>query len=306
VAAGNIGMPLTSVIGQSVDVVVAEVSSFQLQLSPRLHPKVGVWLNLAPDHLDWHSSGESYAAAKFRVWENQDASDVAVANADDPGVQSWAAKAPGRVVRYGVEQPADYSVVGSVLIGHGVHIVAVDDLWRALPHDLGNSLAASAAALAVGASLDGVRKALRAFRGLPHRLALVGDADGVRWYDDSKATNPHAASAAIRSFESVVLIAGGQNKGLDLSTLAESAEHVRGVVAIGAAGDQVRDAFQGRTTVVSADSMDDAVEAAGGLARPGDAVLLSPGCASFDWYGSYAERGDDFARAVDQRLGRPS
>jgi UDP-N-acetylmuramoylalanine--D-glutamate ligase len=303
IAAGNIGTPLTSAVGRTVDVVVAEVSSFQLQLARRFHPRVGVWLNLAPDHLDWHGSDESYAAAKFRVWENQGADDVAVANADDPGVQAWAAKAPSRVVRYGVDQPADYTVGGGELVGpDGDTIVAVEDLWRALPHDLGNSLAASAAAVAAGASLDGVRVALRAFRGLPHRLALVGDADGVRWYDDSKATNPHAAAAAIRSFQSVVLIAGGQNKGLDLSSLAESADRMRGVVAIGAAGDQVRDAFKGRTAVVTAESMDAAVEAAGNMARPGDAVLLSPGCASFDWYRSYAERGDDFARAVGERL----
>jgi UDP-N-acetylmuramoylalanine--D-glutamate ligase len=303
IAAGNIGTPLTTAVGQRVDVVVAEVSSFQLQLAPRFHPRVGVWLNLAPDHLDWHGSDESYAAAKFRVWENQGADDVAVANADDPGLEAWAAKAPGRVVRYGIDEPAEYSVAGGELVGpDGETIVAVGELWRALPHDLGNSLAASAAALAGGASLDGVRAALRAFRGLPHRLALVGDADGVRWYDDSKATNPHAAAAAIRSFESVVLIAGGQNKGLDLAAMAEGADRVRGVVAIGAAGDQVRDAFERQTAVVTAESMDAAVEAAGDMARPGDAVLLSPGCASFDWYVSYAERGDDFARAVGERL----
>ena len=305
IVAGNIGTPLTIAVGQPVDVVVAEVSSFQLQLAPRFHPRVGVWLNLAPDHLDWHGSDESYAAAKFRVWENQGPDDVAVANADDPRVEAWAAKAPGRVVRYGIDEPAEYSVAGGELVGpDGEIIIAVGELWRALPHDLGNSLAASAAALAGGASLDGVRAALRAFRGLPHRLVLVGDADGVRWYDDSKATNPHAAAAAIRSFESVVLIAGGQNKGLDLSALAESADRLRGVVAIGAAGDQVRGAFQGRTAVVTAESMDAAVEAAGDMAQPGDAVLLSPGCASFDWYGSYAERGDDFTRAVAERLGR--
>ena len=305
IAAGNIGTPLTTAVGQPVDVVVAEVSSFQLQLAPRFRPQVGVWLNLAPDHLDWHGSDESYAAAKFRVWENQGPDDVAVANADDPGVEAWTSKAPGRVVRYGVEEPAEYAVAGGELVGPGGEtIVSVGELWRALPHDLGNSLAASAAALAGGASLDGVRAALRAFRGLPHRLALVGDADGVRWYDDSKATNPHAAAAAIRSFESVVLIAGGQNKGLDLSALRQSADRVRGVVAIGAAGAQVRDAFQGRTAVVTAESMDAAVEAAGAMARPGDAVVLSPGCASFDWYGSYAERGDDFARAVADRLER--
>ena len=303
IAAGNIGTPLTSVVGQDVDVVVAEVSSFQLQLALRFHPNVGVWLNLAPDHLDWHGTDESYAAAKFRVWENQGPGDVAVANADDARVAAWAERAPAAVVRYGLQEPADYHVRGGDLVApDGATIVATDELWRSLPHDVSNALGASAAAVAAGATLDGVRAALRAFRGLPHRLALVGERDGVTWYDDSKATNPHAAAAAIRSFESVVLIAGGENKGLDLGALADDADRVRGVVAIGAAGDDVRAAFDGRTTVVTAGSMDAAVDAAGALARPGDTVLLSPGCASLDWYGSYAERGDDFARAVQERL----
>ena len=303
VAAGNIGTTLTSVVGQDLDVVVVEVSSFQLQLARRFHPHVGVWLNLAPDHLDWHGTGDSYAAAKFRIWENQVSDDVAVANADDRGVEAWAAKAPSTVVRYSLEGPAEYSVAGDALVGPGGEtIVVIDDLWRSLPHDLGNALAASAAATAAGASLDGVRTALRQFRGLPHRLTVVGDAGGVRWYDDSKATNPHAAVAAIRSFASVVLIAGGQNKGLDLSPLADHADRVRGVVAIGAASEQVREAFAATTPVVTATSMDDAVDAAAGMARAGDAVLLSPGCASFDWYTSYAERGDDFARAVRARV----
>jgi UDP-N-acetylmuramoylalanine--D-glutamate ligase len=147
--------------------------------------------------------------------------------------------------------------------------------------------------------LDGVRSALLDFRGLPHRVSLVREVGGVSWYDDSKATAPHATVAAVRGFESVVLIAGGRNKGLDLSVLAEVAEHVRGVVAIGEAAGEVERAFAGLRPVVVAGSMDDAVEAAAGMARPGDAVLLSPACASFDWYRSYAERGDDFVRAVE-------
>jgi UDP-N-acetylmuramoylalanine--D-glutamate ligase len=165
-----------------------------------------------------------------------------------------------------------------------------------------NALAASAAALAAGASTDGVRAALTAFGGLPHRLTLVGYGGGVRWYDDSKATNPHAAVAAVRGFESVVLIAGGRNKGLDLSALAQVADRVRAVVAIGEAAPEVAGAFAGVRPVATATTMAEAVTAAAAAARPGDAVLLSPGCASFDWYRSYAERGDDFARAVHALL----
>ncbi|HEX2118906.1 MAG TPA: cyanophycin synthetase, partial [Acidimicrobiales bacterium] len=130
----------------------------------------------------------------------------------------------------------------------------------------------------------------------------VAYADGVRWYDDSKATNPHAAVAAVRGFESVVLLAGGRNKGLDLSELGQVADHVRAVVAIGEAAPQVADAFAGRRPVHVAESMPEAVAVAAGAAQPGDVVLLSPGCASFDWYRSYAERGDDFARSVNAHL----
>ena len=131
-------------------------------------------------------------------------------------------------------------------------------------------------------------------------MTLVGEAGGVRFYDDSKATAPHATLAAVGAFDSVVLVAGGRNKGLDLSVLAEAADHVRAVVAIGEAAPDVAAAFEGKRPVVSASSMDEAVSAASELAEPGDSVVLSPGCASFDWYSSYGERGDDFMRAVDQ------
>jgi UDP-N-acetylmuramoylalanine--D-glutamate ligase len=138
---------------------------------------------------------------------------------------------------------------------------------------------------------------------LPHRVVFVAESGNVRWYDDSKATNPHATQAALAGFESVVLIAGGRNKGLDLSPLAEEAGRVRAVVALGEAGADVAAVFAGVRPVVAVASMDEAVRTAAELARPGDAVLLSPACASFDQYRSYAHRGDDFARAVRELVG---
>ena len=186
----------------------------------------------------------------------------------------------------------------------GEELARVDTLPRRLPHDLANALAAAAAAVEAGASLQGARAALGDFRPLPHRGTLVGEAGGVRWYDDSKATNPHAALAAIRGFPSVVLVAGGRNKALDLSVLAEAADHVRHVVAIGEAAAEVEAAFARSRPVTVASSMRAAVEAAEAAARPGDVVLLAPACASFDWYGSYAERGDDFAAEVHALTGR--
>src|SRR5439155_5474841 len=223
--------------------------------------------------------------------------------ADDATVQQWASTAPSRLVSFGLNA-ADFSVDdGALRTADGTEIVELSALQRSLPHDVENALAASAAALAAGADLDGVRTALREWKGFPHRVALVGDAGGVQWYDDSKATNPHAALAALRGFGSVVLVAGGRNKGLDLSVLAQAADRVRSVVAIGEAAPDVEKAFAGLRPVTVATSMDDAVRAAAAYAEPGDAVLLSPGCASFDWYQSYGERGDDFARAVGQMLG---
>jgi len=304
VSAGNIGVPLVEAVAGASDVLVVEVSSFQLQLTDRFHPAVAVWLNLAPDHLDWHPDLESYGAAKARIWARQDKTDAAVVNADDPGVMRFAQDAPSTVVTFGLTSAAAAFRVddGVMRTAAGEELLPVADLRRSLPHDIANALAASAAALAAGADLEGVRVALRRWEGFPHRVALVGDAGGVQWYDDSKATNPHAALEALRGFDSVVLIAGGRNKGLDLSVLARAADRVRGVVAIGEAAGEVESAFRDVRPVTVAPSMDAAVRAAAGVAEPGDSVLLSPGCASFDWYGSYAERGDDFRRAVAELI----
>jgi UDP-N-acetylmuramoylalanine--D-glutamate ligase len=175
-------------------------------------------------------------------------------------------------------------------------------LFRAFPHDCANALAAVATAEAAGAQRAGVVAGLRAFRGLHHRVELVGEAEGVRFYDDSKSTAPHATLAALAGFGPTVLIAGGRNKGLDLSALA-GADNVRAVVAIGEAGDEIERVFHGRAPVSAAGSMADAVRIAAGAARPGDVVLLSPACASFDWYGGYAERGEDFVRCVRALVG---
>jgi UDP-N-acetylmuramoylalanine--D-glutamate ligase len=302
VAAGNTDIPLVEVIDDDLDVVVVEASSFRLEFTETFRPAVGVWLNLAEDHLDWHPSMTAYADAKARIWQAQQAADVAVANAEDPVVMRYARKARSRLTTFGLGV-GEWRVEAGQLAGPDGAILPVDALWRSLPHDCTNALAASAAALAAGASVDGVRRALQEFRGLPHRLVLVGDHGGVRFYDDSKATDPHATLAALRSFPSSVLIAGGRNKGLDLSVLSAEAGRVRAVVAIGEAADEIVAAFADAVPVRVAGSMDEAVRAARDLAVDGDAVLLSPACASFDWYRSYGERGDDFTRAV-QALAR--
>jgi UDP-N-acetylmuramoylalanine--D-glutamate ligase len=302
-AVGNTDVPFVAALEEAVDVYVVEASSFRLRFAERFAPQVATWLNLAPDHLDWHGTVDAYAAAKARIWEHQPAAAVAIGNADDPVVMAALAGAPARHVTFG-RRAGDYRVLGSELVtAAGEVIVAVDDLPRALPHDVANALAAAATALEGGASLGAVQSVLATFKGLPHRVAFVVEADGVRWYDDSKATAPHATAAAVAGFDHVVLIAGGRNKGLDLSALAATAGRVRAVVAIGESAADVAAAFASRVPVTEARSMDEAVAAARRVARAGDAVLLSPGCASFDWYRNYAERGDDFVRAVHEQVG---
>ncbi|MBV9660104.1 MAG: UDP-N-acetylmuramoyl-L-alanine--D-glutamate ligase [Acidimicrobiales bacterium] len=304
-AAGNIGTPLIEAVAGGSDIVVAEISSFQLQFTELFHPAVSCWLNLAPDHLDWHDTIDHYAAAKARIWANQTSGDAAAINADDHAVAEWARTIPPGVRRitWSVEGPADFVVSGGRLVGPGgVGLIEVSELPRAFPHDVSNALAAAAVATAAGASPDACRSGLVGVVLLPHRVSLVAEDAGVRWYDDSKATTPASVLAAVAGFESVVLIAGGRNKGLDLTPLAGTVPPVRAVVAIGEAGPEVAAVFDRLAPVRRAASMDEAVQLAAQMARPGDSVLLSPGCASFDWYLSYAARGDDFAAAVRTHL----
>ncbi len=306
--AGNTEIPLVEAIDDpDIECFVVEASSFRLGHSRHFAPSVGTWLNFAPDHLDVHDSLGSYESAKAAIWRDQSATDVAVANLDDPVVMRHAV-GPAQLVTFGLggegssDRPAPtYRSTGGWLRRVDVPLIETGALFRALPHDIANALAAAATASAAGATDDGVRDALVAFRGLAHRVELVGEHDGVRWFDDSKATVPHAVGAAVGGFDSVVLIAGGRNKGLDLGALREFAPPVRAVVGIGEAGPEVVDVL-GHLPHVVADSMDEAVDAAAALAVSGDTVVLSPGCTSFDWYGSYAERGDDFAASVRTRV----
>lgn len=306
VSAGNNETPLVDVLDRELDVIVVEASSFRLQFIETFEPIVGLWLNLAPDHLDWHPDMEHYAAAKARIWENQTADDLAVANAEDDVVMRQVRKAHSRLETFG-NRIGDWHMEGNrLMVPDGEILLTTNELHRALAHDCTNALAAAASALGGGATLDGTRDALRAFTGLPHRVSLVGDHDGVQFYDDSKATGPNAVVAAIRAFDSVVLIAGGRSKVDDLSALATDIDRIRAVVAIGEAAPLVERAFDGKRPVQVATSMDDAVARARSVAKRGDVVLLSPGCASWDMYNGYAERGDDFVRAFRELAGSAS
>jgi len=302
--AGNTDVPLVTAIESStVEVFVVEASSFRLGHTQHFSPTVATWLNFAPDHLDIHVSLSAYELAKARIWRERPHDGLAVANADDPVVMRHL-PSTGGVETFGLAGNGDWTERDGFLVQpDGTHLLAVADLPRSLPHDRANALAAAATALGVGADLDGVRTALAAFSGLHHRVELVGEWDGVAWFDDSKATTPHATMAALAGFDDVVLIAGGRNKGLDLGTLAGGADRIRSVVAIGEASDEVAAAFAGRRPVAVATDMDEAVALARSATGGAGTVLLSPGCASFDWYRSYGERGDAFATAVRRAHG---
>ncbi|MCY3849497.1 MAG: UDP-N-acetylmuramoyl-L-alanine--D-glutamate ligase [Acidimicrobiaceae bacterium] len=297
VAAGNTDVPLVEAIRDpSTEVFVVEASSFRLAHTREFTPQVAAWLNFAPDHLDVHLDLASYEKAKSRIWRNLATDGVCVANALDPVVMRHV-RPDLPAVTFGGGQ-ADWRAAEGELIGPQGPFAEVADLWRALPHDIEAALAAAASVTPVGATLSAVAEACHEFDGLPHRIAPVGEIDGSVYYDDSKATTPHATLAALRGFGRVVLIAGGQNKGVDLAEMALEASGVVGVVAIGDASGEIADAFSATHLVEVAADMDDAVIRARRLAAGGVPVLLSPGCASFDWYESYKKRGEDFIRAV--------
>jgi UDP-N-acetylmuramoylalanine--D-glutamate ligase len=301
-AVGNTDVPLVAALDTEADAFAVECSSFRLANTTRFRCVASAWLNVAPDHLDWHSDFDSYFGAKAKMWANLRAGDVAVAPVDDPRIVRVAAQSAGRVVTFGIER-GDYHAQEGVLTSPHGSIVSTREMSRSMPHDITNALAAAAVCLeAALATTDDVARALRHFTHSPHRIELIGERGGVRWYNDSKATSPHAALVAIRAFDSVVLVAGGRNKGLDLTAMASEPSRLRAVVAIGESARDIVRAFEGICPVRSVDSMTEAVAAAAAVASAGDVVLLSPGCTSFDWYANYSERGDDFRARVRKHL----
>ena len=317
VAAGNVGTPLIDAVTAfpPPDAIVVELSSFQLRFTQRLHLAAAAWLNLAPDHLDWHPSLADYAAAKARIWANQTRDDWALYPAGDADVADHLPAGGGTPVPFTLGRPEQ----GAIGVEAGIALARLhgeeQPLWRAaalrLPgrHNLANALAASGLALALGANPAGMARAVAAFSPAPHRLAQVGVVRGVSFVDDSKATNPHAAARALAAYRRVVWIAGGRNKGLAFDDLVEGAvDRLVGAVLIGEAAEELAYAlgkaeFEG--PVVQAASMGEAVTSAFGLSEPGDTVLLAPACASQDMFTDYGHRGDAFAAAVAKLGGRP-
>jgi len=300
--AGNTDTPLVAAIDDTeVSTFVVEASSFRLGHADVFKASPAGWLNFAPDHLDVHADVAAYEAAKARIFEWVARPSDAVANAADSVVMAHAPE--GALLFGGAETPCRVDGRGSsaLLIVDDEPLVEVAALTRSLPHDLDNAQAAAALAIRSGASRTACAEALVEFVGLAHRMALVAEVHGVRFVDDSKATTPHATLAAMAGLPGAVLIAGGRNKGVDLAVLGGS--RPRAVVAIGEAAVEIVEVFTGRCPVHEAASMEEAVALANGEAGGSGTVLLSPGCSSFDWYGSYVERGRDFGRIVRSLAG---
>ncbi len=298
-AAGNIGTALSDLVLSPPAVVVIEASSFQLRFIDQFRPVAAALLNIAPDHLDWHTDMAEYIAAKQRIFENQTAADILVFDADDPGAAQAVVIAASRPIPVsGRRIPVGGSgVAGDSLVVAGTRYPR-PNLDRAYTMDL---VAAGELAAHLGASPAGIGATIARFRPGQHRRTVVGVWNDVAWVNDSKATNPHAAVASVEAYPSVLLIAGGRNKGLDLTPIV-AAPTVRRVIGIGEAAPELAAATDGER-FIAADGLRDAIDVADSLAVAGDTVLLAPGCASFDMFDSYAARGDEFTKLVLAKKG---
>jgi len=299
VACGNIGRPFPTAARERHDALVVEVSSFQLATQTSFHPRVSVLLNLAPDHLDWHGSFDAYVAAKSRIFALQGAADIHVGNLDDEASAVISRSAAGEVRWFTIREPAEDGVGvrdGRLVAGwSGADLGA---LALDTPAMRADAAAAATAAHAFAVGDRAIAEAIGTFAPEPHRGETVAAVDGVRFVDNSKATNPHAAIAAVGDAEGVVLIAGGDAKGVDLTPLGSVAPRLAGVVAIGASAGDVRAVFEGRVPVRDAGSIEEATRVAFRMASERGSVLLAPACASWDMFRDYAERGDRFAAAA--------
>jgi UDP-N-acetylmuramoylalanine--D-glutamate ligase len=312
---GNIGRPAIEVVDDSGPTagIVAEVSSFQLAFTRDFRPRVAVLLNVTPDHLDWHGGMAAYAADKAKVFANQTPDDTAVIDIDDEGSAPYASAVESRGVRVarvtrGLPPRGGAGLVEGVLVldtpRGALELVPVDALKIRGEHNVSNALAAAAAAHAMGASAEAIRDGLRTFEPIEHRIEPVGDVAGVEYFNDSKATNPDAVLKALTAFgdRPLVVLLGGRNKGNDFSVLARAVGvRAKAAVLFGECRGELAEAFSrssGRIALSGAGSMAEAFGEAASLAEPGDAVLLSPACASFDEFSGYAERGAAFRAMV--------
>lgn len=301
---GNLGTPALDLLREPAPgAYLLELSSFQLETTDSLRPLAAVVLNVSADHMDRHHDVEQYAAIKSRVYQGEG---VMLVNADDPRVLAMA-RDDRQVIRFSVRAPVndgDYGLQeqgGEIWLMRGSdRLMPASELLVRGRHNLANALAALALADVLGLPLPACRRALQGFAGLPHRGQWLARKRGVDWFNDSKATNVGAAAAAIDGMPGpLVLLLGGDGKGADFAPLADCMEQrIRGVVLLGRDAPRIAAALAGRVRLQQATDLQDAVIRAAALARPGDSVLFSPACASFDMFENYQARGDAFAAAV--------
>ncbi|MEP6972701.1 MAG: UDP-N-acetylmuramoyl-L-alanine--D-glutamate ligase [Actinomycetota bacterium] len=300
VACGNIGHPFSLAAREGHEALVVEASSFQLRFVQTFHPRVSVLLNLAPDHLDWHGSELGYVDAKTNMLRAQGQGDIHVGNRDDDRAAAVSEAAPCPVVWFRLAAPegGEVGYVDDELVSRLARTDVLGPIDAERAGFRADAAAAAAASLAFGVSTDAVRRGLSSFVPAHHRGEVVALVDGVRFVDNSKATNVHAALAALDGVQTAVLIAGGRAKGVDLSPLRSRVDRLAGVVALGEAALEIEAVFDGAVPVRHATSIEEATRIALTLSpRPGT-VLLAPACASWDMFRDYAERGDRFAIAA--------
>jgi UDP-N-acetylmuramoylalanine--D-glutamate ligase len=309
VLAGNIGTPLIGCVDAMKDdtCTVVELSSFQLELIDAFRPNIGVFLNLTPDHLDRHHTFEAYGAAKARIFENQTGEDAAVLNADDAATTPYGPSLP-RVYWFSRKQRVAQGtyVRGEEIVfrqdGAEEALLKLEDIPLAGAHNVENALAASAAARLAGAPASAIAKGVRSFAGVEHRLEFVAEIGGVRYYNDSKATNVDATLKALDAFPGrILIILGGKDKGSDYAPLQKPLRE-KAILAllIGAASEKIEKQISGSVALERAETLERAVETASHAAQRGDVVLLAPACASFDQFQNYEHRGRVFKDLVKQ------
>ena len=307
--AGNVGRPLSSLVGE-IDAdatVICEASSFQLDDSVAFAPECAVFLNLAPDHLDRHSDLEAYLAAKLRIFANQGNDDVAIFNADDPALAGVDLGGCARRIAFchGAAPDCEVAVAEGTIFYDGEPLLAVSELGLFGEHNVENAMAAAAAALSMGLDRDAVREGLRTFAGVPHRLELVAEIGGVRFVNDSKATNVASATVGLRAFEAGVhAILGGSEKGEAYAPLLDPVrEHCAACYLTGASAGRLAEALaptiEAGVALHLCEDMDEATRLAAAAAEPGETVLLSPACASFDAFENFERRGERFRQIVE-------
>ncbi|NBV85497.1 MAG: UDP-N-acetylmuramoyl-L-alanine--D-glutamate ligase [Verrucomicrobia bacterium] len=299
-ACGNIGPAFSAKVAQSeaLSAMTVEVSSFQLETIERFHPKIAVWLNFAPDHLDRYASMSEYYAAKLRIFEQQTENDWAVVNARDA-----LPKLKARTLRFNAQAPdADFRLENGVIQFLGEPVLRMSDTHLVGQHNAENLMAALATGFAWGLDWAAMRPGLCAYRALPHRCEVVGESLGVQYVNDSKATNLDAVEKALASeTRKVVLIAGGKDKGFGFESLtALVAQRCRSAVLIGEMAARISEQWSGALECQRAGSLSEAVSLARAAAQPGDVVLFSPGTSSFDMFANYADRGNQFRALVRQ------